>query len=85
MNRAVSHLFIAMVKFYQVGISPLLGANCRYVPSCSVYAVEAIRQWGPWRGGWMGLKRIVSCNPWGGSGYHPVPKNPKAEHHATEN
>ncbi len=70
-------ILILPIKFYQHFISPHLGSNCRYTPTCSHYAVEAIEEWGPVKGFWMGLKRVVSCNPWGGSGYDPVPKNPK--------
>ena len=66
-------LFTGLIRFYQNGISPFLGAKCRYTPSCSAYGMEAIRKYGPWKGGWMALKRILSCNPWGGHGYDPVP------------
>lgn len=66
-------LLIGLVRFYQKGISPFLGAQCRYTPSCSVYALEAIRKYGAWKGGWMALKRILSCHPWGGHGHDPVP------------
>ncbi len=70
-------LLIIPIKFYQKFISPLLGNNCRYTPTCSHYSVDAINEWGPIVGTWMAIKRILSCNPWGGSGYDPVPKNPK--------
>lgn len=66
-------LFIKLIKGYQKIISPWLGANCRYTPTCSQYAVEAIQKHGAFKGGWLGLKRILSCNPWGGHGYDPVP------------
>ena len=66
-------LFILPIKFYQRCISPLLPAVCRYTPTCSHYAVDAIQAYGPLKGTWMGIKRIVSCNPWGGHGYDPVP------------
>ena len=65
--------FIQLIRFYRYAISPLLGANCRYQPTCSAYAEEAIRRHGVVRGGWLALKRISRCNPWGGSGYDPVP------------
>lgn len=71
---------IIPIYLYQAIISPLLGNNCRYQPSCSQYAKEAIMEWGVLKGMWMGLKRIVRCNPWGRHGYDPVPKknsNPK--------
>ncbi|MDP1801845.1 MAG: membrane protein insertion efficiency factor YidD [Bacteroidota bacterium] len=64
---------IAFVKFYQYCIRPLLPNSCRYTPSCSQYAIEAINKYGALKGGWMGLKRILRCNPWGGHGYDPVP------------
>lgn len=66
-------LLILPIKFYQRCISPLTPPVCRYTPSCSHYAVEAIQSYGPIVGLWMGIKRIVSCNPWGGHGYDPVP------------
>ena len=73
MRKLFSILFIALIRFYQAAISPFLGAKCRYNPSCSAYGMEAIRKHGPFKGGWMALKRIASCNPWGGHGYDPVP------------
>ena len=66
-------IFILPIKFYQRCISPLFPAACRYTPTCSHYAVDAIMTYGPLKGTWMGIKRIVSCNPWGGHGYDPVP------------
>ncbi len=79
MQRIISKLFIFIIRFYQATISPLLGANCRYMPTCSAYAIEAIRLHGPFKGGWLGIKRIGSCHPWGGHGYDPVPKKNKKE------
>lgn len=68
-------LFILPVRFYQMAISPMLGASkCRYQPTCSHYMIGAIEEWGVFKGVWLGLKRISSCHPWGGSGYDPVPK-----------
>ncbi len=72
-NRLLSRPFIALVRFYQRFISPLTPPTCRYSPTCSQYTVEALQKHGLLRGGWLALKRIVSCNPWGGSGYDPVP------------
>jgi len=72
MRKIFSILFIGLIRFYQGAISPLLGAKCRYTPTCSAYGVEAVKKHGPWKGGWMALKRILSCHPWGGSGYDPV-------------
>jgi len=74
LKKAFSLLFIFPIRFYQYAISPMLGANCRYSPTCSAYTVEAIQEWGPFKGLWMGLKRFSSCHPWGGHGYDPVPK-----------
>lgn len=74
MLNLLSKIFILIVRLYQLTISPLLGANCRYSPTCSAYAIEAIQVHGPLKGGWLGLKRIASCHPWGGHGYDPVPK-----------
>lgn len=62
-----------MIRFYQKGISPLLGASCRYTPTCSAYGLEAIQKHGPLKGSWLSLKRILTCHPWGGHGYDPVP------------
>src|ERR1044072_1208466 len=67
-------LFILPIRFYQIAISPLLGTHCRHTPSCSQYAIEAIREWGVIKGIWLGTKRIGRCHPWGTSGYDPVPK-----------
>lgn len=64
---------IALIKLYQYTLSPLIGKSCRYTPTCSAYGLEAIRKHGPFKGGWLTLKRVLSCNPWGGSGYDPVP------------
>jgi putative membrane protein insertion efficiency factor len=66
-------IFLLVIKIYQLFISPLLGANCRYTPTCSQYGKEAIIKYGPFKGGWLTLKRIASCNPWGGHGHDPVP------------
>jgi putative membrane protein insertion efficiency factor len=66
-------IFLVLIKGYQYLISPLLGAACRYTPSCSQYGVEAIQKYGAFKGGWLTLKRIARCNPWGGHGHDPVP------------
>ncbi|MCB0380992.1 MAG: membrane protein insertion efficiency factor YidD [Flavobacteriales bacterium] len=73
LKSVVSKLFILMIRFYQLSISPILGQNCRYDPTCSQYSIEAINKYGPFKGGWIGLKRILSCHPWGGHGHDPVP------------
>ncbi|MFT4022484.1 MAG: membrane protein insertion efficiency factor YidD [Flavihumibacter sp.] len=65
--------FIALIRFYQWGISPLLGPKCRYTPTCSQYALEALGRYGLFKGSWLAIKRISRCHPWGGSGHDPVP------------
>ena len=70
---ALATMVIALVRAYQWAISPWLGPRCRFQPTCSEYAVGAIRRFGPLRGGWMALKRVIRCHPWGASGYDPVP------------
>ncbi|TRX72434.1 membrane protein insertion efficiency factor YidD [uncultured Carboxylicivirga sp.] len=66
-------LLLFPVKLYQWFISPFLGASCRYTPSCSQYTVEALKKHGPFKGLYLSIKRILSCNPWGGHGHDPVP------------
>ena len=66
--------FIVLIKGYQYLISPLLGANCRFAPSCSAYAIEAFQRHGALRGGALTVKRMGRCHPWGGSGFDPVPE-----------
>ncbi|MBS1564678.1 MAG: membrane protein insertion efficiency factor YidD [Bacteroidetes bacterium] len=65
--------FIGLIKLYQWGLSPLIGPKCRYTPTCSHYALEAFKKYGPLKGGWLAIKRIARCHPWGGHGYDPVP------------
>lgn len=67
-------IFILPIKFYQYVISPLIGPRCRFQPTCSHYMVEAIMEWGIFKGTWLGLKRIGKCHPWGPHGHDPVPK-----------
>ena len=64
---------VGLVRFYQVCISPLKPPSCRFTPTCSEYALEALRKHGPFKGGWLALRRILRYHPWGGSGYDPVP------------
>jgi len=73
MNKIFKYLFLGIIKFYQQAISPYTPASCRYMPTCSQFAVEAILKYGPFKGGWLALKRILRCHPWGGHGYDPVP------------
>lgn len=71
-----------LVRVYQLAISPYLGPRCRYLPTCSAYAVEALEKHGAVRGGWLALTRILRCHPWGGSGLDPVPDPaPHCHHH----
>lgn len=69
----IRRLLIFPIRFYQLCISPMLPASCRFTPTCSQYAIEAITRHGPLKGLWLALKRILRCHPWGGSGYDPVP------------
>jgi uncharacterized protein len=66
-------LLIALLRTYQYAISPFLGRRCRYYPSCSEYAVEAVEKHGAIKGGWLGVKRVCRCHPWHPGGYDPVP------------
>jgi putative membrane protein insertion efficiency factor len=66
----------AMIRAYQLLLAPVLPPSCRYYPSCSHYAAEAIARHGPWRGVLLGLGRVLRCHPWGGGGYDPVPLDP---------
>lgn len=74
MKRILGFPLIVLVKIYQLIISPILPQSCRYTPTCSAYMIEAIKVWGPIRGTWLGIKRIMKCNPWGGCGHDPVPE-----------
>ena len=70
-----------MVRGYQLVLSPMLPAACRYEPSCSAYAIDALDRHGPLKGSWLALRRIARCNPWGGHGYDPVPDPTGMLHH----
>ncbi len=70
-------ILILLVRFYQYFISPIFPPSCRYTPTCSVYMIEALQTHGVFKGLYLGIKRILSCNPWGGHGHDPVP--PKKE------
>lgn len=65
--------FILLVRFYQAAISPFTPATCRFEPTCSSYTLQALEKHGLFKGGWLAIKRIFSCHPWGKSGYDPVP------------
>jgi hypothetical protein len=80
-------LCIGLIRVYQYGISPVLPRVCRYTPSCSEYASEAIERHGVLRGGWLAARRLLRCHPWGGSGYDPVPDEvglPQARAHSCD-
>ncbi|MDO5568369.1 membrane protein insertion efficiency factor YidD [Eubacterium pyruvativorans] len=72
-NIALKKLLILMVRFYQICISPLFPSCCRYTPTCSVYFIQAVQKYGPWKGSWLGIRRILRCNPFHPGGYDPVP------------
>lgn len=72
---AVGLLLRVAIRAYQLLLSPVLPPGCRYLPSCSHYADEAIARHGPGRGTWLALRRLCRCHPWGGSGYDPVPES----------
>jgi hypothetical protein len=74
-RRGLSAVAIAVVRLYQLTLSPWLGPRCRFDPSCSDYAIGAIRRFGPLRGGWLACRRILRCHPWGATGYDPVPED----------
>ncbi len=69
----MKHMLIALVRLWQWGPSMVLPPTCRFQPSCSAYAIQALEKHGAIRGGWLTLKRLSRCHPWGGSGYDPVP------------
>jgi putative membrane protein insertion efficiency factor len=71
--KTITFPFIIVIKIYQVLISPLFPSSCRYMPTCSHYTIEALKKHGLFKGGWLGIKRISKCHPWGGSGHDPVP------------
>jgi putative membrane protein insertion efficiency factor len=73
LNKILSALFLFLIRLYQWFISPLLGSSCRFTPTCSQYGIEAIKKHGPFKGGWLTLKRIGRCHPWGSHGPDPVP------------
>lgn len=69
----IGFIFLLIIRAYQYLISPLTGTSCRFTPTCSQYGVEAIKKHGPFKGGWLTLKRLGKCHPWGKHGYDPVP------------
>ncbi len=73
MKNLPGKFFILLIQFYQAAISPYFMPSCRFTPSCSQYGIEAIQKHGAWKGGWLVLKRLSRCHPWGGKGFDPVP------------
>jgi len=74
LRKIMTWILLAPVYFYRAVISPLLPPSCRYTPTCSQYTIEALRRHGPFKGTYLSARRILSCNPWGGKGYDPVPE-----------
>ncbi len=72
-KKILSWILVFLVRLYQRAISPHLPSSCRYVPTCSQYFIESVKKHGPFKGGILGMKRILRCHPWGGHGYDPVP------------
>lgn len=68
-----ARILLGLIRFYRYAVSPMLPPRCRYTPTCSQYAAEAVGRYGFWKGGRLALRRICRCHPWGGSGYDPVP------------
>jgi len=81
-SRALSWPLIGLVKLYRLAISPWLGMNCRFQPTCSEYAIEALRKHGVFKGSWLAMRRIGRCHPWGGSGYVHGPGDHRDDHDA---
>ena len=77
LSRALAWPLVQLLRVYRLLISPWLGANCRFEPTCSTYAIEALRTHGLLRGTRLAVSRIARCHPWGGSGYDPVPRAPE--------
>ena len=73
MLKVLNYFLIVPIKLYQKLLSPLIGPSCRFTPTCSNYAIEAINKHGPFKGFWLAIKRISKCHPWGDSGHDPVP------------
>ncbi len=72
-SKALAWPLTQLARFYRLAISPWLGANCRFDPTCSSYTIEALQRHGIFKGTWLAARRIGRCHPWGGSGYDPVP------------
>jgi hypothetical protein len=75
----VKTVLSALLRVYRYAVSPMLGLQCRFHPSCSAYALEAIERWGAFRGSWLAARRLARCHPWHPGGYDPVPRS-RQEH-----
>ena len=73
LNRALAAVMLALIGFYRQWLSPFLGPRCRFIPTCSAYGLEAIQRHGPWKGGWLTLRRLLRCHPFTPCGCDPVP------------
>lgn len=80
MSNLARKIWVLPIRFYQLVISPLLPPACRFEPTCSAYAAEAITRFGIFHGGLLAIRRLARCHPWGGSGYDPVPEKPASKH-----
>jgi putative membrane protein insertion efficiency factor len=80
LNKILSFPIWLLVRIYQLILSPWLPNACRYTPTCSQYMIEALEVWGPFKGTWLGLKRLSTCHPWGGHGHDPVPPKNSSIH-----
>ena len=86
LGRLLAWPLLLLVQIYRYAITPVLGVNCRYAPTCSEYAIDALRSHGAFRGTALAAKRIARCHPWGGSGYDPVPgKEPRDKADESDN
>jgi putative membrane protein insertion efficiency factor len=74
MSKLMKWLLLSFIWIYRTLISPLITPQCRFLPTCSQYAIDALEEYGAWRGTFLTVKRICRCQPWGGSGFDPVPK-----------
>ena len=73
LNKIIIFPFVLFIRVYQLIISPMLGSNCRFIPTCSEYAMESLKEYGLIKGIFLSIKRIGKCHPWGGHGYDPIP------------
>lgn len=80
-GRAMARFLLTVIRFYRRALSPGLPPSCRFTPTCSAYAEGAIQRYGARRGGWLALRRMLRCHPFGGSGYDPVPDADRTDSH----